>query len=226
MALTHALIFAAGRGERMRPLTDHTPKPLLQIGGKPLIVWHLEKIARLGISYVVINTSYLAEQFPMILGDGSRWGLSIHYCYEGKEPLETGGGMLNALPFLSTTPFLCVNGDIWTDTDFSLLPHNPPSLAHLIMVDNPLHHPMGDFVLCDGQLLDEDKPRLTFAGIGIYRPELLVECTPGKFSIAPVLRSAMRTGKISGEHYQGVWQDVGTPERLMALDRQLKVQFG
>jgi len=225
MKLTHALIFAAGRGERMLPLTTDTPKPLLSVGGKPLIVWHLEKIARLGISHVVINTSYLAEQFPKMLGDGSRWGVAIHYCYEGSEPLETGGGMLNALPFLSETPFLCVNGDIWTEMDFCNLCIDTESLAHLIMVDNPPHNSRGDFVLREGKLWDEPSPRLTFSGMGIYRPALLSPCSPAKFSLAPLLRAAMREGKVSGQHYRGAWHDVGTPERLIALDSELKTRL-
>jgi MurNAc alpha-1-phosphate uridylyltransferase len=214
-----ALILAAGRGERMRPLTDATPKPLLEIGGKRLIERHLEKLARAGVRDVVINTSHLAEQFPAALGDGSRWGLRLDYSYEGPEPLETGGGMLRALPLLGADPFIAVNGDIWTDFDFSTLPQDPSGPAHLVLVDNPAHHPQGDFDLENGVVLDQ--PRLTFAGIGVYRPELLAGHKPGKFPLAPILRAALRDGRVSGEHYLGRWSDVGTPQRLAALRQQL-----
>lgn len=220
----HALIFAAGRGERMRPLTDATPKPLLQAGARRLIEWHLQALARAGVREVVINTSHLAGQFPSTLGDGRRWDLRIRYSYEGPEPLETGGGMLRALPLLGDAPFIAVNGDIFTDFDFSALPQTPHGLAHLIVVDNPPQHPQGDFVLRDGLLHDEPEPRLTFAGIGVYRPELLAGQAPGKFGIVPVLRAAMRTSKVSGEHYRGAWTDVGTPQRLAELDARLRSQ--
>jgi len=218
----HALIFAAGRGERMRPLTDATPKPLLQAGGKRLIEWHLENLARAGVREVVINTSHLAEQFPAVLGDGARWGLRVVYSYEGPEPLETGGGMLRALPLLGDDPFIAVNGDIWTDFDFSTLPQNPDGTAHLVLVDNPAHHPHGDFALEHGRVYNEQ--RLTFAGIGVYRPELLVAQAAGRFSIVPILRAGMREGKISGEHFTGTWNDIGTPQRLDELDQQLRAE--
>lgn len=221
--IERALIFSAGRGERMRPLTDATPKPLLDVGGKPLIVWHLEKLSAAGVREVVINTSHLAEQFPVALGDGSIWSLRIHYSHEGPQALETGGGMLKALPLLGDTPFIALNGDIWTDFDFSKLQQNPPGLAHLAVVDNPVHHPYGDFVLRDGMLHDEVQPRLTFAGIGVYRPELLSGRAPGKFSTIPILRAAMRAGQVSGEHHRGTWSDIGTPQRLAELDRALRL---
>ena len=220
--IERALIFAAGRGERMRPLTDTTPKPLLRVGGKRLIEYHLEKLARAGVREVVINTSHLAEQFPAALGDGARWGLRIHYSHEGPTPLETGGGMLRALPLLGDAPFIAVNGDILSDFDFSTLPQNPAGLAHLVVVDNPSQHPNGDFVLRDGLLRDESSPRLTFAGIGVYRPELLAGHAPGIFSTIPILRAAMRAGKVSGEHYRGAWTDVGTPQRLAEIDQLLQ----
>jgi MurNAc alpha-1-phosphate uridylyltransferase len=210
-----ALIFAAGRGERMRPLTDTTAKPLLEVGGKRLIEWHLQALAHAGVCEVVINTSHLAEQFPVALGDGERWGLRIAYSYEGPEPLETGGGMLRALSLLGGDPFIAVNGDIFTDFDFSTLPQNPPGLAHLVLVDNPVQHPRGDFTLEHGRVRDE--PRLTFAGIGVYRHELLAGHAPGKFGLVPILRAAMREDRIGGEHYRGAWSDVGTPERLADL---------
>lgn len=228
-----ALIFAAGLGERMRPLTNHTPKPLLVVGGKPLIVWHLEKLAAIGVSDVVINTSWLAEQFPAALGDGERWGLRLHYSYEGTRPLETGGGMLHALPMLGNAPFLLVNGDVWTDYDFSRLPREPAGLAHLVMVDRPQQATHGDFALDDGGFVrSEGDLRLTYAGLGVYRPELLedwrthsrhedVEEMPPRFRLAPILRAFMGQSLITGEHHRGRWTDVGTPERLARLDAEL-----
>ncbi|HET7663138.1 MAG TPA: nucleotidyltransferase family protein [Rhodanobacteraceae bacterium] len=228
-----ALIFAAGLGERMRPLTDHTPKPLLEVRGKPLIVHHLEGLAASGVRYVVINTSHLAEQFPATLGDGSRWGLRIRYAYEGETPLETGGGMLQALPMLTDEPFLAVNGDIFTDFDFAALPAEPEGLAHLVLVDNPPHHPGGDFrLLADGRVEASSSPDhslLTFAGIGLYKPALLDDWRaiigdqegannkPPRFKLAPLLRDAMQRGGVTGQHHQGVWCDVGSPERLAQL---------
>jgi MurNAc alpha-1-phosphate uridylyltransferase len=233
--MRHALIFAAGLGERMRPLTDRTPKPLLKAGGKPLIVRHLEKLAAAGVHYVVINTSHLADQFPEALGDGSRWGLRIRYAYEGPTPLETGGGMLNALPLLGEAPFLAVNGDICSDLDYATLPLQPQGLAHLVMVDNPAHHPDGDFLLdAQGQLHADGTPRLTFGGIGVYRRELLegwresigtatgADDTPPRFKLAPLLRAAMAAGRVHGTHHRGAWTDVGTPARLADLDTDLR----
>lgn len=229
--MRHALIFAAGMGERMRPLTDHTPKPLLEVGGKLLIVWHLEKLAAIGVNYVVINTSHLAEQFPDTLGDGSRWGLRIRYAYEGATPLETGGGMLNALPLLGAEPFIVISGDIWTDLDFATLPAVPHGLAHLAMVDNPAHHPQGDFTLNgDGVLHDEGDARLTYSGIGVYRREILTGWQeiigdagePPRFRLVFPLRAAISRGQIHGTWHRGAWTDVGTVERLAQLDRQLR----
>jgi N-acetyl-alpha-D-muramate 1-phosphate uridylyltransferase len=228
-----ALIFAAGLGERMRPLTNHTPKPLLVAGGKPLIVWHLEKLAALGVRDVVVNTSWLAEQFPATLGDGAHWGLRLHYSYEGPTPLETGGGMWHALPLLGSEPFLLVNGDIWIDYDFARLPREPAGLAHLVMVDRPGHATHGDFALDDdGRVRADGATRLTYAGLGIYRPQLLdgwqditadADTTGDKprFRLAPILKAYMPSGQISGEHHRGRWTDVGTPERLARLDAEL-----
>jgi N-acetyl-alpha-D-muramate 1-phosphate uridylyltransferase len=227
----HALIFAAGLGERMRPLTEHTPKPLLKVHGKPLIVWHLEKLAAMDVHYVVINTSHLADQFPEALGDGSRWGLRIRYAYEGPTPLETGGGMLNALPLLGPEPFIVVSGDVWTDADFSALPAEPAGVAHLLMVDNQPHHPEGDFMLDEhGLLHGEGTPRLTYSGIGVYRREFLdgwqslvnyqpdANQKPPRFKIRPLLDASMAGSAITGSHYRGRWTDVGTPERLASLN--------
>ena len=229
-----ALIFAAGRGERMRPLTDTTPKPLLQAGGKPLVAWHLEKLAAMGVRDVVMNISWLADLFEPTLGDGSRWGLHLHYSYEGPEPLETGGGMHKALALLGDAPFLAVNGDIWTDHDFAALPPEPAGLAHLVMVDNPAQHPRGDFHLgADGLLHTSGEPTRTYSGIGVYRPELLkdwrqvignapgTELSPPRFKLAPLLHTAIQAGAISGEWHRGRWTDVGTPERLAQLDADI-----
>ena len=228
-----ALIFAAGLGERMRPLTDTTPKPLLSVGGKRLIESHLEKLAACAIDDVVINTSWLAPQFPEVLGDGSRWGLRIRYSYEGATPLETGGGMLHALPLLGNESFLLVNGDVWTDLDFATLPREPEGLAHLVMVDCPPQATQGDFALeADGHVRSDGAQRLTYAGIGVYRPQLLddwrehsrdagADDNPPRFRLAPILRAHMAEGRIHGQHHRGRWTDVGTPERLAQLDASL-----
>ena len=233
--IRHALIFAAGRGERMRPLSDTTPKPLLPAGGKRLIEWHIEKLAAAGVQHIVINTSHLAEQFPAALGDGARWGVRIAYSHEGPEPLESGGGMLQALPFLGSQPFIAVNGDIWCDADFAALPSEPAGLAHLLLVDNPPQHPLGDFALdAQGIVHDEGDARLTFSGIGVYRQALLqgwrevignaagTELQPPRFRLTPLLRAAMTSGAISGSHYRGAWTDVGTPQRLARLEAELR----
>ena len=229
-----ALIFAAGKGERMRPLTHHTPKPLLAVGGKRLIEWHIEKLAACGVRDIVINTSWLAECFEPALGDGSRWNLSLHYSYEGTEPLDTGGGMLQALKIIGDETFIAVNGDIWSDADYSLLPKQIAGCAHLILVDNPAHNTKGDFMLDKSGCMHSDgESKLTFSGIGIYQPKLLTNWrdvigevngaaeTPPRFKLAPLLRHAMYAGQVSGEHHIGRWTDVGTPERLDELNRQL-----
>lgn len=233
-----AMVFAAGRGERMRPLTDTVPKPLLPVAGTPLIVRHLEKLAGAGVREVVINLSHLAPAVTAALGDGSRWGLDIVYSHEGPQPLETGGGLLQALPLLGGDPFLLVNADVWSDLDYGSLPGDPHGLACLVLVDNPGHHPAGDFWLAaDGQVVDGPPPaaarRLTYAGIGVYRPELLhgwrtvighapgARETPPRFPLAPLLRAAMRRGRVSGRHHAGRWCDVGTPDRLAALETLL-----
>jgi len=231
-----ALVLAAGLGERMRPLTLETPKPLLEAGGRPLIAWHLEKLAASGIRDVVVNTSWLADRFPRVLDDGSRWGLRLHYSYEGDTPLETGGGMLHALRLLGDAPFLAVNGDIWCDFDFATLPREPEGDAHLVLVDNPPQHPAGDFHLHEATVRDAGEgERLTFAGIGVYRASLfddwrsVIGAAPGsdenppRFKLAPLLRAAMRRGGVSGQRHAGRWTDVGTPERLAALDASLRV---
>lgn len=235
-----AMLLAAGRGERMRPLTDTVPKPLLPVAGKPLLVWHLERLAALGIGEVVVNLSHLAGAIRERLGDGRPWGLRIRYSDEGEPPLETGGGLLQALPLLGDAPFLLVNGDVWSDLDFGTLPREPEGLAHLVLVDNPEHHPAGDFWLAAGgrvedgaSVPDPGARRLTYAGIGVFRPGILTgwrsvighapgaRATPPRFPLAPLLRAAMRAGEVSGRHHAGAWSDVGTPERLAALERRL-----
>jgi MurNAc alpha-1-phosphate uridylyltransferase len=222
-----AMILAAGRGERMRPLTDHTPKPLLEAGGKPLIVWHLERLAAAGFRQVVINHAHLGGQLERALGDGARWGLEIRYSAEGEgQALETGGGIFRALPLLGEGPFLVVNGDIWTDLDFSLLRLTDGDLAQLVLVDNPPHHPAGDFRLVDGRVSDGEGPRLTFAGVGVYHPDLFAGCTGGAFPLAPWLRRAMAAGRVGGQRHVGRWVDVGTPQRLAQLDETLSARSG
>ncbi|MCS3745377.1 N-acetylmuramate alpha-1-phosphate uridylyltransferase MurU [Xanthomonas sp. 3793] len=229
-----ALIFAAGFGERMRPLTEHMPKPLLSVGGTPLIVWHLRKLAALGVDEVVINTSWLAEQFPQTLGDGSAFGLRLTYSFEGATPLETGGGMLHALPLLGDAPFLLVNGDIWTDFDFARLSHAPEGLAQLVLVDRPAYAERADFALdADGKVHADLPATLTYSGIGMYRPALLHDWqsvighlpeqtgAAPRFALAPILRAQMAAGLIDGIHHAGRWTDVGTPQRLAELDAQL-----
>jgi len=216
-----AMILAAGRGERMRPLTDHIPKPLLKVGGKSLIVWHLERLAKAGFKEVVINYAHLGEQIEQALGDGSVWGLNVQYSPE-TSALETAGGIANALPLLGDAPFLLVNGDVFTEIDFGALQLVSPNLAHLVMVDNPPQHPDGDFVVDSGKVTNQGNHKLTFSGIGIYHPALFVDVERGQAAkLAPLLRSAMIKGLVTGEHYQGIWHDIGTPERLSFLDKQL-----
>lgn len=217
-----AMILAAGRGERMRPLTDHTPKPLLRAGGKTLIEYHLEALAAAGISEVVINLAHLGSQIRTRLGDGSRFGLTIRYSDEGERALETGGGIFKALPQLGEDSFLVVNGDVWCDYPYRLRGLTHGDLAHLVLIDNPAHHPHGDFFLNAGRLSLTHGERLTFSGIGYYHPRLFEGCRPGAFALAPLLRHAAEHGKVSAEHYRGGWLDVGTPERLQALDARLR----
>jgi N-acetyl-alpha-D-muramate 1-phosphate uridylyltransferase len=213
--IRNALIFAAGRGERMRPLTDVTPKPLLSLGSKRLIDHHLEKLAAAGVRDVVINTSHLAEQFEPALGDGSRWNLRIRYSYEGPTPLETGGGMLRALDRLDDGPFIAVSADIVSDFDYASLPDEPAGLAHLVMVPNPDFHARGDFWL-DGARLNEDGAgeKLTFGNIGVYRREFIAAETATRFKLLPIYRRAMREGRLTGERYAGPWWNLGTPAQL------------
>ncbi|QSB20657.1 nucleotidyltransferase family protein [Pseudomonas sp. 15A4] len=219
-----AMILAAGKGERLRPLTLHTPKPLVRAGGVPLIEYHLRAIKSAGIEDVVINHAWLGQQIEDYLGDGRQWGLKIRYSPEG-EPLETGGGIFRALPLLGDEPFLVVNGDIWVDFDFSSLMKPLKGLAHLVLVDNPPHHPDGDFALIDGHVHDDAaQPRLTYSGIAVLHPQLFAGCTEGAFKLAPLLRDAMAKGLVTGERFGGRWVDVGTHERLAEVEQILAVK--
>ncbi len=213
-----AMILAAGRGERLRPFTDDTPKPLLKAGGKPLILWHIERLVAAGYRELVINHAHLGAKLEQELGDGGRFGANIRYSPEPNGALETGGGIFQALPLLGREPFPVINGDIWTDYPLERLPRNPDGLAHLVLVDNPEHNPIGDFELAAGKVLPGDGANLTFSGIAVYRPELFIRCRPGRFPLAPILRSAAANGEISGEYFLGRWVDVGTVERLRELD--------
>ena len=219
------MILAAGRGERMRPLTDRTPKPLLPVAGKPLIVWHLERLAKAGYRDIVINHAHLPDQIEGLLDDGSAWGVNISYSAEPPGALETAGGIANAMPLLGSDPFLVVNGDIWCDLDFATLPKLADGdLAHLVLVPNPPHHPNGDFDLQGGRV--GVSPRLTFSGIGLYRPKLFAAIERGKHGhLAPLLRQAMAVNRVSGQIHNGHWVDVGTPERLAALDEEVRAHL-
>lgn len=218
-----AMILAAGRGERMRPLTDATPKPLLPVGGKPLIVWHLERLAQAGFTDVVINHAYLGEQIEQALGNGSQWGLTIRYSPE-ETALETAGGIANALHLLGDEPFLVVNGDIFIELDFAGLKLAPDKLAHLVMVNNPPQHPQGDFFYSDGELVTAGETKLTFSGIGVYQPDLFAHIGKGQpAKLAPILREGIAKNLISAEPFEGVWHDIGTPARLHDLDMELNL---
>jgi MurNAc alpha-1-phosphate uridylyltransferase len=211
------MVLAAGRGERMRPLTDQVPKPLLTVDNKPLIVYHLEKLSRLGVKQVVINLAWLGGQIRDALGDGARWRLRIHYSDEGEQALETGGGIFQALPLLGPAPFLVVNADVYTEFDFGALQIAPEALAQLVLVANPMHHPRGDFALINGRVQQQGGARWTYSGIGLYRPELFAGCSPGKFPLLPLLRRAIAGGRLHGQVFEGAWSDVGSVERLAAL---------
>ena len=220
------MILAAGRGERMRPLTDITPKPLLEAGGKPLIVWHIENLAQAGIRELVINHAHLGKQIEDFLGDGSRYNVSIHYSPEA-EALETAGGIANALPLLGSAPFLVVNGDVFCDFDYGTLCSKATQMnqqtACLVMVDNPPHHPAGEFFLDGEKVRAQGMPLLTFSGIGLYCPQLFSTIPRGsKAKLAPLLREAMDCGKVGGMHHHGRWVDVGTPQRLAELDQEIR----
>ncbi|MFW2045950.1 N-acetylmuramate alpha-1-phosphate uridylyltransferase MurU [Acinetobacter variabilis] len=222
-----AMILAAGLGNRMRPLTLHTPKPLLEVGGKPLIVWHIEKLAAIGVNEIVINTAWLGEKLAQALGDGSQFGVKILWSHEG-EGLETAGGIINALPLLGDEPFILVNGDVWTTMDFAPLLNVElgENLAHLVLVQNPEQHPNGDFTLADGKAYIFDQQisgeNLTFSGVSVIHPKMFAGLEAGKRPLAPLLKAAMLENKIAASKLTGIWVDVGTPERLNALDLMIR----
>jgi len=221
-----AMILAAGRGERMRPLTDRLPKPMLPVGGKPLIVWHLERLAASGIRDIVINHAWLGHEIERALGDGAALGVRIRYSAEATA-LETAGGIAQALPLLGDDPFLVINGDIWCDWDPAAAQQAASLATHggawLLLVDNPAHHPAGDFILtADGRVLAQGEPRLTFAGVGVYHPSLFADVPRGAAApLAPLLRQAMGQDRVRGARHSGRWTDVGTPQRLADLDAEL-----
>lgn len=214
-----AMILAAGRGERLRPLTDALPKPLVEVAGKPLIVYHLEALARAGFREIVINQGHLGGLLREALGEGERWGVTIHWSDEQPEALETGGGIFQALPLLGSAP-LVINGDVWTDYPFTRLRAVKCDWAHLVMVPNPPHNPDGDFSLVSARIRDSGPQKLTFSGIGVYSPRLFTGCRPGKFSVVPLLRNAMREHLVTGETFSGWWDDIGTVERLESVRRE------
>lgn len=217
-----AMILAAGRGTRMAPLTDNCPKPLLCVAGKPLIVHHIEKLVAAGITDVVINHAWLGSMIEQQLGSGHQYGANIEYSAEPAGGLETGGGIHQALPLLGEQPFLLVNGDVWTDWDYAQALHyqNMPDLAWLWLVDNPAHHPFGDFSLINGRV--QDQPQLTFSGISIIHPQLMQKQQAGRYKLAPILRQAMQHNRVGGAKLDTKWVDVGTVERLQKLEQQLQ----
>ncbi|MBM5811271.1 MAG: nucleotidyltransferase family protein [Gammaproteobacteria bacterium] len=217
-----AMILAAGRGERMRPLTDHRPKPLLEVGGHALIEYHLHALAQAGVRELVINVAWLGGQIRAALGAGGRFGVVIRYSDEGATALGTGGGLFRALPLLGSEPFLLVNGDIWTDLRLAPLRAPAGSLAHLVLADNPEHHPQGDYGQGAEGRLRHEPPRCTYTGVAILDPALFAGCEPGDFPLRPLLDRALAAGRLTGEHHAGAWIDVGTPQRLAELDAGLR----
>jgi N-acetyl-alpha-D-muramate 1-phosphate uridylyltransferase len=215
-----AMILAAGRGERMRPLTDTVPKPLLEVAGKPLIVHQIEALESVGIERIVINTGRLGDQIQYHLGSGESFGVSIFYSEEGEVPLETAGGIVKALPLLGNEPFIVTNADIYSDFDYQTLATEPDSDAHLVLVDNPPHNPDGDFALENGRLHNEGSQRLTYSGIGLFYPHFFENCVPGKSPLAPLLRQSAIANRLSGQHFKGYWRDIGTPERLDDVNKE------
>lgn len=211
----NVMLLAAGRGERMRPLTDKVPKPLVKVGEHRLIEWHLLRLARLGFKRIVINVSYLGEQVHAFLGNGENYGVEILYSVEDDEPLETGGGIARALPMLGSDPFLVINSDILTDFRFDKLRDKPERLMHLVLVNNPLHNPEGDFAIRDGMLKLSGEPSYTFSGIGVYHPSVFRDHS-GRFSVVPLIHHAARRSKACAELHTGLWLDVGTKDRLLA----------
>lgn len=225
-----AMILAAGRGERMRPLTDSVPKPLLHVAGKPLIQHHIEALVRAGIVDLVINHAWMGQQIEKALGDGSHFGARIQYSAEGEQALETGGGIFKALPLLCADcvndSFIVVNGDIFTQYDYHGLHLAPDRLVHLVLVSNPEHNTKGDFALDGSDVMVDGPEKLTFSGIGVYRASLFERCHAGRFPLAPLLRSAMQQGKVTGEHFTGLWMDIGTPARLEEINARYTAELG
>jgi len=217
-----AMLLAAGRGERMRPLTDSLPKPLVPVAGRPLIAWHLAALAAAGYREVVVNTSWLAEALHAALGDGASFGVRITWSDEGPVPLETGGGIFHAVPLLGPGPFLVVNADIWTDIDFARLELESDAHAHLVLVANPPHNVRGDFGLDGDRVVSRDTDRFTYSGVGVFRPEFFHDCSAGRFPLLPLLNRAIAARRLRGELHRGAWSDVGTAERLAALDARLR----
>ena len=214
-----AMILAAGLGNRMRPLTDHKPKPLLEVAGKPLIVYLIEKLAAAGFEEIIINIAHLGFMIPEALGDGSKWGVRIIYSDEQEEgALESAGGIVKALPLLGSEPFLVVNGDVWCDYRFDAGFDLKDDLAHLVLVNNPDHNSKGDFALSRGRLFNTNEGRYTFSGIGYYSPKLFEKLPYGKRPLAPLLREAIEAGRVGGELYGGEWRDIGTPQRLAEVN--------
>ena len=213
-----AMILAAGYGKRMLPLTEKLPKPLLNVQGRTLVEHHLHNLARAGFQDVVINLGHLGHMIEDAIGDGSRYGLRVQFSPEGPDPLETGGGMIKALPLLGVDPFIIVNADIFCDYDFSIIPPlDDQSDAHLVLVDTPSYKANGDFSLCDGYVVDNAEPALTYSGIALYHPRILDGAKVERFSIIPRLRQAITDGRVSGSYHTGMWSDVGTPDRLLEL---------
>lgn len=218
-----AMILAAGRGERMRPLTDKTPKPLLHVGGKPLIEYHLAALADIGVRDVVINLAWLGNEIRAELGSGERWGVNIEYSLEEQGALETGGGIFQALPLLGADPFIVLSGDVWSVYSLQHLPHLAASdVAHFVLVPNPDFHERGDFGLRGDRVIDDAPERYTYANIGVFRPEFFASCSAGKFPLAPLMFDWIRKGRVSGELFAGRWCNVGTPAQLEQLDHELK----
>ncbi len=219
-----AMILAAGRGERMRPLTNRKPKPLLEVAGRALLDYHLERLARAKIDEVVINVARHGSQIRDYVGDGGRWGLRVAISDEGPQALETGGGIRHALPLLGSEPFWLVNGDVYSDYTFQPRGLRGGALAHLVLVPNPEHHPGGDFALTAGRVHDGEGPRFTYSGLAVIHPDIVANLAPGRFPLGPLLIEAARQGRITGELYAGLWTDVGTPGRLAELERALGAQ--
>jgi len=220
------MVLAAGRGERMRPITDTLPKPLVPVAGKPLIAYHLERLAAAGVRDVVVNLSWLGERIRAALGDGRDYRLSISYSEEGPVPLETGGGIFKALPLLGPGPFLVVNGDTWSDIDYARLALEDGANGRIVLVPNPTHNARGDFGVDGDVVVDREIDRFTYSGVGVYRPEFFDGCSPGRFPMLPLLKRAITARMLRGEVHHGEWCDVGTPERLAVLDADVRARAG